>query len=144
LSATKTAPDETQVDETQVLDLTTLAPVRPTVNIRTSDHPEGKQYELRIMDDFGIEDQQQLTREGAEFDKLWNTDKLNGKQSKRLKMLLDNMFDRVLDAPSEIRAQLRDGQRSQVVLAFTLAPLAAAAQRQQETQARETGSTTES
>jgi hypothetical protein len=143
LATTKTAPEETQADETQVLDLTTIAPVRPTVNIRTPDHPNGKVYELRVIDDFGIEDQQQLTREGAEFDKLWNTDRLNGAQRKRLKMLLDHMFDRVLDAPADIRARLSDGQRSQVVLAFTLAPLAAAAQRQQ-TEAQNTVSTTES
>jgi len=138
--------NDKQVEDAQdmepVLDLSTLAPVRSRINIRTKEHPDGKLYELRSMDDFGIEEQQQLTRHGAEFDQLWNTDKLNSAQRKRLKMLLDGMFERVLDAPPEVMAALTDGQRSQVVLSFTLAPLAQAAARQEtQEKARELDST---
>ncbi|MGC2374249.1 MAG: hypothetical protein WA484_10280 [Solirubrobacteraceae bacterium] len=133
---------EEQIPE-PLLSLSTLAPIRPTVNIDSEEHPEGKLYELKQMDDFGIEEQQRLTREGAEFDKLWNTDNLNKAGRGRLKMLLDRMFEAVLDAPPEIKKMLSDGQRSQVVLAFTLAPLAQAAAAQTETEAR-TNSTSES
>jgi hypothetical protein len=134
---------EEQIPE-PLLSLSTLAPTRPTVNIASEEHPEGRLYELKQMDDFGIEEQQQLTREGASFDKLWNTDNLNKAGRGRLKMLLDRMFEAVLDAPPEIKKMLSDGQRSQVVLAFTLAPLAQAAARQ-ETQAKaEIDSTSES
>lgn len=120
-------------EDAPLLELSTLAPKRPTVNIKHKDEKGEtveRLFELRINDDFGIEMQQRLARDGAEFERLWNTDDLKPAQRKRLKLLLDRMFNQVLDAPKEVREQLRDGQRAQVVLCFTLAPLAAAAKAQ--------------
>lgn len=92
---------------------------RPTVRYG------GALYELRTLNDFGIDDQQALTRDGREFFRLWSSDvELKRAQKQRLKMLLDRLFNEVFDAPAEIREQLADGKRAQVVLAFTLAPLA--------------------
>jgi hypothetical protein len=133
------------VDEDMILDLTTLAPKRSKVRLPTPESEEGELFDLRSMDDFGIAEQQQLTMEGKEFDALWNTQDLNSAQRKRLKTLLDHMLEKVLDAPAPVKKHLKDGQRSQIVLAFTLAPLSqtVARERSQE-MARETGSTTAS
>lgn len=118
--ATPMVEADVQEDEFDgpLLELSTTAPKRPTVKI------DGRIYELRVMDDFGIAKQQELTRMGNEFDSLWNAQaRLNNKQRDRLQFLLDEMFGQVLDAPSDVCHGLTDSQRQQVVLAFTLAPL---------------------
>lgn len=122
-----------------ILSLTTLAPERPTVEI------DGTLYELHVLDDFSIEEQHRLTVDGNEYDRLWSSENLTSKQEKRLSLLLNRMFEMVLIAPPEVKAKLNPSQRSQVVLAFTLAPLTMneneAAQTEAET---ESPSTTES
>jgi hypothetical protein len=111
-------PVEPEVAE-PLVDLDDLAPTRPTVRYQST------LYELRTLDDFGILDQQKLTRDGREFFKLWSSDdELTRHQGERLKMLLSRMFDQVMDASDDVKQSLSDGKKSQVVLAFTLAPLA--------------------
>ena len=118
-----TATDQSQPATPDVpeplVDLDDIAPSKPTVRYG------GKLYEMRTLDDFGIEKQQQLTRDGREFFRLWSADdELNKKQRERLKMLLERMFDQVFDAPAAVKQELSDGKKAQVVLGFTLAPLA--------------------
>jgi hypothetical protein len=147
-SKTKDAAEEEQEfahTPEPVLELSTLAPDRPTISV------DDKMYELAVMDDFGIDEQQALTRDGAEFDALWNSnDELSKADKQRLKMLLDRMFERVvLEMPKTVKAKMKDGLRGQIVMAFTLAPLAAAAAREQareeaENKAKEETPTTES
>lgn len=129
-------PEEPEIEEAPepVLKISTLAPVRPTIDV------DGELYELRQNRDFGIAEQQSLNRDGREFGTLWNSEnRLTGTQEKRLAMLLERLFKKVLDAPPEIRAKFGDADKADVVLHFTLAPLrkmmaeAMAAQAQEQT-----------
>lgn len=109
-----------------LVDLDDVAPDRPTVRF------QGALYEMATLDDFGIQDQHGLTRDGREFFRLWSSDdELTKSQKQRLTMLLERMFEKVFIAPDEVKAKLSDGKKSQVVLGFTLAPLAQRAAAQQ-------------
>jgi hypothetical protein len=135
------APAAAEVSPEPLVDLDEVAAIRPTIRFRKH------QYELRTLSEFGIRTQQKLTRDGREFSRLWTADdELTENELERLEMLLNRMFDKVLDAPAEIRTSLNDAQRSQVVLAFTLAPLhqAAAAQQAKAEMEAENSSTTAS
>jgi hypothetical protein len=117
---------ESDVSPEPLVDLDEVAAVRPTIRYAK------QQYELKTLSEFGIRTQQKLTRDGREFSRLWTADdELTENELERLEMLLNRMYDQVLDAPNEIKASLNDAQRSQVVLAFTLAPLHQAAAAQQ-------------
>jgi hypothetical protein len=123
MAARKTAApvsDEKPIEEAPepVLKISTLAPVRPTIDV------DGELHELRMMRDFGIADQQELNRSGREFGALWNSEKrLTPNQQKRLKMLLDRLFAKVLIAPDEVKERFEPADKADVVLHFTLAPL---------------------
>lgn len=116
MTTPKTAPAETedQLDLPPILDLDTLHPKRVTILI------DKKPYELRRMGDFGIEEQHLLGSEQSEYDDLWGRDHkaLNGTQRKRLKLILDRLTAKALDAPKEIVDKLDDEQKSQVVRVF--------------------------
>lgn len=113
--------DEADEEDGPLLDLSTI-PERPFINV--DDQP----YDLAIRGDFSVEDQYLLTSYGRRFDALYKRNNLNPKERKALKTLLDWMFDRVgMHMPAEIRAKLNPEQQSQVVLAFTYAPVAKAA-----------------
>lgn len=102
-----------------LVDLDEGASERPTARFG------GERYDIRILDDFGIRQQQKLTRDGREFFRLWSSDEeLSEEDGTRLERLLHEMFEAVFDAPEDIKAKLSDGKRAQVVLGFTLAPLA--------------------
>lgn len=155
------------VDENEpMLDLSTLAPKRPTVRIRvkgdacecghpyTKHHaegtdepvdccepcstrelkdggpgyrPSGRLYDLHLLSDFGIAEQQQLMRNGETYDELWGKTGLTSGERKTLEQTLDRMFNLVLDAPVKVKALISDAQKSQIVQAFTVAPFALAA-----------------
>lgn len=125
MAARKTAPvvaDPPEKPDTEapepVLKISTLAPVRPTIDV------DGEFYELRMTRDFGIAKQQELNRDGREFGTLWNSEKrLTDTQKKRLKLLLERLFKLVLVAPDEVMARFQDSDKADVVLHFTLAPL---------------------
>lgn len=121
-------PDGEQDDDAPLLDLSTQVD-RPFIKV------DGDPYELAVKDDFGIEEQHRLTAYGRRFDELFKRNNLSEKDRGRLKLLLDYMFDKVLLAPDEIKRKLGDDQRSQVVLAFTYAPLAKAVALMQAAQA---------
>lgn len=126
---------DTQAPEHEpILDISTIAPERPAVRIRTAKDPDGTLYELKLLAEFGIADQQSLVRDGQAFDTLFNKDVLTGNERKRLKQILDRMFEKVLIADAKVKLLCNDHVRSQVVTAFTVAPLVmAAAQAETET-----------
>lgn len=111
----------------------------PTVNPigRSQTEPErpvwdidGKLYDVRVMDDFGIAAQQRLNRDGRDFYQLWNAEEdLTDDQEARMEQLLDRMFfgdekaPSIIDAPKTLLRKLGAGSRAEVVLTFTLAPL---------------------
>ena len=120
--------------EEPLVDLDDIAPKRPTVR------KGGVLYELAILDDFGISDQQALTRDGREFFRLWSSEQELAKtERQRLEMLLKRMFARVLELPDEVT--LTDGEKAQVVLGFTLAPLAQRTAQTQQDQAGDSSTT---
>lgn len=129
--------------EAQPVGRTTTTDTKPTWEI------DGKFYELRQIGDFGIAAQQRLNRDGREFYQLWTADEeLTDDQGKRLKFLLERMFHgdetvaSLLDAPKSVLRKLNDGDKADVVLSFTLAPLrkamAAAQAQETETETEET------
>lgn len=113
-----------------LIKLSTLAPVRPTVEVDDTDYP------LRLLEyDFGIEVHQEFERDIAEFDELWsNKDKLNSKQRKRLKALLEGIFGRVVDMPADVAVKLSDVQKRQVISVFQIAPALVESRAHQETE----------
>lgn len=91
---------------------------------------DGRFYELRSLSDYGIGAQQRLSRDGREFGQLWNSDEdLTDAQQKRLKFLLDRIFDgdqavpALLEASKTVRRAFNDAARSELVLDFIYAPL---------------------
>lgn len=98
----------------------TLSPQRPTIDV------DGTLYELRLMRDFSITDQQGLNRDGRAFATLWNSEKaLKPVEQKRLKFLLERLFKQVLIIPADddVAKRFADADKADVVLHFTLAPL---------------------
>jgi hypothetical protein len=182
--AAPAAGENGHVDENEpLLDLSTIAPKRPTIRIRCkgdacecghpySKHhadgsdepvdccaqcsrrepkdggpgyrPSGGLYDLHLLTDFGIAEQQQLMRDGETYDELWGKTGLTSGERKTLEQTLDRMFNLVLDAPVKVKASISDAQKSQIVQAFTVAPFALAARAAQLTEeAQETEETGE-
>lgn len=86
----------------------------------------GNLYEIRRLDDFGIGKQRRLDRDGREFAQLWSSkDDFDegGDDDTRLKFLLDRIFEDLLDASDDVKAEFKDAQKAKVVLDFSLAPL---------------------
>jgi hypothetical protein len=122
-----------------VMDLTSLVPTRKLIKVPTADGGISDAYELRLLDDFGIIEQQKLLNWSRRFEKLWNEEErdLTPEEQTTLKWLLDKMFDKVLMAPDEIKAEMSDSIRSRVVTAFTLVPLLERQKQEQEAQEKE-------
>lgn len=121
-------------DDDDVLDLTQFVPSRKLVRLPTTEHPKGEVFSLRLLDDFGIVDQQRLLSWSRRFEALWNKEAgdLTKDEQIQLKHLLDQMFITVLDAPDEIKKQTPDHIKSRVVTSFTLVPLLERQKREEE------------
>lgn len=92
---------------------------RATVKLR-----DGSLREVKELRDFGAIQGQEIRRDSQEFTELWNSrDELNGDQGARLTMLVNRLFETVVDAPKTVKATVSEGDRAQIVLAFTGAPL---------------------
>jgi hypothetical protein len=132
-------------EEMPILDFQTEAPERTPVRI------DGEPYEIREMGEYGIGDQHEINAKQASFDRLWETepDHLKKGDGDRMKVLLDFLVRKALDAPPEIIDKLNAEQRKEIVRLFIGAPLqtlrkvAAQLVERAETEAR-TGSTSES
>jgi hypothetical protein len=112
--------------EDKVLDLTTLARSRRTVKLPTKEKPEGEIFEIRLLDDFGVQQQQQILTWSRRYDKLYNRDDgrpdLSDGEADLMKHYLDSMFEEILDAPKTKKNQMGDSLRQRVVLVFSMAP----------------------
>lgn len=91
---------------------------------------DGKLYDVRVLDDFGLAAQRRLNNDGQEFYRLWaSTEDLTDDQEARMEQLLDRMFfgdqkaPSLIDAPKTLLKKLGVASRAEVVLTFTLAPL---------------------
>jgi hypothetical protein len=114
---TEPGEEETLPVEAPILDLDTLNRKRTTVLI------DGVAYEMRNLGEFGIEEQHLIAGESKEFDELWGASPkdLKKEQKKRLKLVLDRLLGKALDAPADVVARLDDEQRKRIVQLFTSA-----------------------
>lgn len=126
--------EQTTTDSEPILALSTLTPVRPTVEIDT------ELYELRVLEhDFSADDHACFQADLDEFDRLWERDKRSAAQGKRMSMLLDKLIGRVvIDLPKKVRTALSDEQKRAVVVAFQYAPALAEAMARAEKETAET------
>lgn len=117
----------------QVLDLTALTPTRSLVKIPTLEHPvDGEVFELRLLDDFGIEMQHKLLAWSKKFAQLMakanEGEELDEDESDKVRFLLDAVFDAVLQSSDgaplskEKRANVGDTGRQRVMQGFTWGP----------------------
>ena len=97
--------------EVPLLDLDTLLH-RPTVRI------DGVSYELRTEDEMSIVESHEVTQQGKRLDKLLGQETLSDPDKKTLVALLDTLCRRVLLAPDDVHAKLRDPQRGRISKLF--------------------------
>jgi hypothetical protein len=114
--------------EDDILDLSTLIPSRKRIRLpipKTAEgEPDSGVFELRLLDDFGIMDQQRLLSWSRRFETLWNSDEdLSNSEQEDMLSLMNKMFTKVLDAPEDVKAACPPNIKSRVVTAFTLVPL---------------------
>lgn len=96
-----------------ILELSTLAPTRPTIEI------DDATYELAVADDLSLEDQQFMYSRGKRVGELMELPKMAASQAKELKMIVDRMLHTVLrDLPDEVSDKLSAMQKIQVINAF--------------------------
>lgn len=123
--APKSEP-EPEEDEDKVLDLTTLAPSRRLVKLPTPQNPKGETFELRLLDDFGVRDQQRLLSWSKKFESLFNKEEeLTDNEAERMVHCLNQVFERVLDAPENVKKKMPETVRTRVMTGFSIAPLLA-------------------
>lgn len=121
---TPSAPvEEEEKRPDRLLDLVTLAPTRRRVLLPTPAKPNGEQYEIRLLEDFGIGTQQRLNVWARKYDRLLGSDdELNQAEQAELEYALGLLFEEILQAPPEFKADAPDFVKQRVVRAFSLAP----------------------
>lgn len=112
-------------DKAPILDLDLVLPDRPTVLIRSQQHPDGKLYELATGDDLSLEDQAHLGKRGEALEKLIakNRSEIPTPEiAAKLALLLHDMVPRiVLGIEPEVIDQMGPGAKLRLVEAFTQA-----------------------
>ncbi len=97
----------------RILEISTAEIERVTVSI------DGKAYELRDHNEFGIAEFQKQARDGRRLDALMNKpEAVTAEEERELAELLDGICRQVLDAPDAVHAKLRDTSRLAIVRAF--------------------------
>jgi len=77
-----------------VLDISTLAPERPTVRIRTEEHPDGELWELRVEHELSVEQLAILQQLGKSVDALEIDDEdLTPEQGRLLEQHVEELLD---------------------------------------------------
>lgn len=76
-----------------ILDLSALAPDRPTIRIRTDERPEGDLWELRVESELSITQLAELQRLGKSAEKLGSGDDLSDEEARLLEGHLDDLLD---------------------------------------------------
>lgn len=116
----------TEDKDPKVLDLTALIPSRRLVKLPTKRHPEGENFELRLVEDFGIEMQQKLLAWSRKYQELMQAeDELDDEGTTRLRFLFDNLFNHVIDAPDIAKRGMDDSAKNRAITAFSWAPVLA-------------------
>lgn len=133
-SSKPTAPDPVNIVETdpEVAAAPEIVPLgrSQTIVQRGQWDIDGKLYDVRVLDDFGLAAQRRLNNDGQEFYRLYSSaEELTADQEARMEQLLDRMFfgdakaPSLIDAPKTLLRKLGVASRADVVLTFTLAPL---------------------
>lgn len=118
-----------QPEEEYVLDMEEhAAKERPAVLFRTDkEREEGKEatrYELRVPEDMGVAEEQLFRSEIGEYGGLMQSPvPLKKAERAKLELRLKHLFDKVLIAPPEIKAEFNDRQKQRVVRVFQIALL---------------------
>lgn len=107
-------------DTRHVLSIEALSPERPYITI------DGERHDLRMVQDFGALEHQELTRKTVEYDELWSGPLTKKEDRRRYEALLDWLFGKVLVDPKAVREQLGDkltgAIKREIVLTFSNAP----------------------
>ena len=109
--------------------------------------PNGKIYEIRNLEDFGLIEEHELRRDRARFGHLQEADRLSKAQQAEYTALLQDLFARVVIASDDTLASFTDRHKQRVLMFFTAAQLAEEAQMTKGAMSlmrRGNGSTTES
>jgi hypothetical protein len=113
-----------------LLEMSTLAPARPTVKI------DDELYELRLLQhDFSADEHARFRTDLDEFETLWDEEKRSKSKAQRMSMLLKRLVNQVvIDLPAAVERKLSDEQKRSLVVTFQYAPaLAEAMARNQKT-----------
>lgn len=109
-----------------ILDLSTLAPERPTVVINR------QPYELRMPDDFGLIElarYERLMHESQAIQNRKSKAPITVDEAQKLSTVLAEAVQLVLQAPADVLAELSDWNRIAILEAFTPAVTGAATPR---------------
>lgn len=102
-----------------ILDLSTLAPERPTVRIKTKADPEGKLYEMAVPDDLSLADQQFLYARAGRLDTLMSKAEPTTEERQELTMVVDKAASLILrDVPDQVMDELPNLQKQRAILVF--------------------------
>ena len=75
-----------------ILDLSALAPERPTIRIRTEENPDGELWELRVERELSIQQLAELQRLGKSAEKLGAELDLSAEEARLLEGHLDDLL----------------------------------------------------
>lgn len=104
-------------EETLLLDFS--EPVRRKAGVA----PNGEAYEIRNLDEFGLQEEHALRAKRERFTALQQKTKLSPTESAEYKKLLHSLFDEIVIADEKTKGALNDRQRQKIVLFFTAAQL---------------------
>lgn len=80
---------------------------------------DGVNYDLRNADELSIVELDRMTRQSARFDQLFAQQIRSEEESAEYEAILHGLCNTILEAPDDVRAKLKDGQRADIVVAFT-------------------------
>ena len=99
-----------------LLDLSTLAPTRPTIRI------DGTEYQMHVMDDFGAVELYHLNVLGEEAVKIQRV-RQKGRTEQQAIDFSENLSKQVnmmiIDLPDEVLAKLTDPMKGQILKVFS-------------------------
>lgn len=106
-----------------VLDISTLAPERATIRIKSQEYPEGRLYELANAEDLSLSDQQFLYSNGLRLDALVKRrSELDQDEKDELNLIVDRMVALVVpELPESIRDRIGGMDKVKVVEVFITA-----------------------
>ncbi len=80
---------------------------------------DGKEYEIRNLDEFSLAERNQCIAHGKRLSALFNSEKIEEKQANELSVGLNDLFRKMVVAEAEeLSKKLNDGQKLKVLTAF--------------------------